>query len=448
MKSVQSEVDARAAHVAPEGAPVELGALLLARIRARGYVDRPCAGSALTQAAQAAEASDRRLGEVEVSPTRSIVVRGWLDDAAPNPDLHPSAPAPTLSPVSNLVWAACLAAAWPDPVLDPFPGRRFSRPAILTTCTDLGADRNAVAAALDTALPGVGLVRWSGLWGTLGPAAAALPLATWAQLRRIHDRLPRSAEPGSTLTSADDQEAVSQPAPSTAGVRWLTTEARAPASDFDNTVRMIVCALEMADGPVSRNDLPMLSDPAVRSAVEATLAQSGRTLLSPKAHEWITGYPDAVAEVLAREGTGTLHLMERAVLALVLLHTVAIPRAKGSHLDDRWSSKEGVQMETIIANRAIKRAAATAALRGLRRAGFIASAQGGGYIPGPALSRLTATQRTMLWEDMILLGRPSGYMAQRIREQRMPLHEPTRDLETVDDRKSVAPPGRSQARSN
>jgi hypothetical protein len=185
---------------------VDPAALLLARIRACGYVDQPEAGSALAEAARVAAASDRRLGEVEVSPTRTIVVKGWLDDAAPNPAVHPSAPAPTVSPVSNLVWAACLGAAWPDPALDPFPGRRFSRRAVLTICTDLGADRNTVVAALDTTLPGIGLVRWTGAQGTLGPAAAAPP-ATGAfmtvcpnrQLPARPRRVPMSRSPARHL---------------------------------------------------------------------------------------------------------------------------------------------------------------------------------------------------------------------------------------------------------
>jgi hypothetical protein len=75
-------------------------------------------------------------------------------------------------------------------------------------------------------------------------------------------------------------------------------------------------------------------------------------------------------------------------------------------------------MDTLIANRTVKRTAAVAALRGLRRAGFIATSKAGGYLPGPALLRLTASQRNLLWEDLIVLGRPRGYMARRIREQR------------------------------
>ncbi|GIH24612.1 hypothetical protein Aph01nite_29220 [Acrocarpospora phusangensis] len=398
-------------------ASVGPGALILARIRAGGDIELPSDRSALAQAAQAAAASDRRLGELEVGPNRTILVRGWLDDAAPNPNLHPSAPAPTLSPISNLVWAACLGAAWPEPESDPFPGHPFSRHSILTTCTDLGADRNTVVSALDTTLPGAGLVRWSGARGTLGPAAAALPLTTWAQLRRIHDRLPQPTDSDSASAS-DEQETGSLPALSVAGVRWLTAEGRAPASDFDTTVRMIVCALDMADGSVDRDDLPMLADPTIQSTVESTLAQSGRSLISLSAREWITGYPDPIAEALVCEGTGTLHPTQRAVLALVLIHTVAIPRSKNPRLDDRWTSKNGVQLDKIIANRAINRTAATNALRALRRAGFIASAQSGGYVPGPALSRLTAKQRNMLWEDMIVLGRPHGNMAQRIRDAR------------------------------
>src|SRR5262249_37755734 len=101
-----------------------------------------------------------------------------------------------------------------------------------------------------------------------------------------------------------------------------------------------------------------------------------------------------------------------------------IPRARGLHLDDTWTSTHPVQMDTLIANRAIKRKAAEAAIRGLRRASFVANAKTGGYLPGPAMLRLTPTQRNLLWEDLIVLGRPDGYMAARIREQRTTQADP------------------------
>jgi hypothetical protein len=395
-----------------ESAEPDPGALLLARMRASGHVDASVAASTVSRAMIAAAAADRRLGELTDANGRTILVYGWLDGAAPNPDLHPSGPPRTLPPVANLVWAACLGAAWPDPTASPHPGRPFSRASIIATCVALDADRNTVVTALDTILPTAGLITLSGDRGALGPAAAALPSAIWSQLRRIHERLPKTTEQGRP------SEAASDTALKSSAVRWIHTDPQAPTTEFDDNIRKIICALEIAEGLVRRADLPMLADPAIRATVETTLARCGRTLISVGSHSWITGYPTAVAKALTRNQVGTLQPTERAVLALVLLHTVAIPRARGVHLDDTWASTHPVQMDALIANRRIKRTAAIAALRGLRRAGFVVTAKAGGYLPGPALLRLTPTQRNLLWEDLIVLGRPNGYMARRIREQR------------------------------
>lgn len=406
---------ATSSHVQPaEAADTEPdpGALLLARMRASGYVDGSLPASTVSRAMTAAAAADRRLGELTDANGRTILVRGWLDGAAPNPDLHPSGPPKTLRPVANLVWAACLGAAWPDPTASPYPGRHFSCASVIATCVELNADRNTVVTALETTLPTAGLITLNGDRGALGPAAAALPSAIWSQLRRIHERLPKCTEQDRPPEAAPGTELESST------VRWITADPQAPATEFDENIREIICALETAEGPIRGVDLPMLADPAIRAAVETTLARCGRTLASVGSHSWITGYQDAVAAALVRNQVGTLQPAERAVLALVLLHTVAIPRARGLNLDDTWASNQPVQMDTLIANRTIKRTAATEALRGLRRAGFVATAKIGGYLPGPALLRLTPTQRNLLWEDLIVLGRPNGYMARRIREQR------------------------------
>jgi hypothetical protein len=276
----------------------------------------------------------------------------------------------------------------------------------------LNADGNTVITALDTTLPLAGLITLNGDRGALGPAAAALPSAIWSQLLRIHDRLPRSTERRESPVAARDTGLDSLT------VRWIAADQQALATEFDENIRKIICALETAEGPIRRADLPMLADPAIRAAVETALARCGRTLLSVGPHSWITGYPAAIAAALARDEVGILQPTERAVLAVVLLHTVAIPRARGIHLDDTWTSNNPVQLDTLIANRAIKRKDAVAALRGLRRAGFVVTAREGGYLPGPAMLRLTPVQRNLLWEDLILIGRPTGYMARRIREQR------------------------------
>jgi hypothetical protein len=103
----------------------------------------------------------------------------------------------------------------------------------------------------------------------------------------------------------------------------------------------------------------------------------------------------------------------------VLLRTVAIPRARGVHEDDRWTTSEHpTTLDELAKNRQISKAAISEALRGLRNKGYVAPASAGGYVPGPALARITPRLRTMLWEDLVILGRPNGYMATRIRQQR------------------------------
>jgi DNA-binding IclR family transcriptional regulator len=59
------------------------------------------------------------------------------------------------------------------------------------------------------------------------------------------------------------------------------------------------------------------------------------------------------------------------------------------------------------------------ALQGLRAAGYIASAPSGGYILGPAMARLSPAGGETLSEDLIVLARPNGYMAERIRARRL-----------------------------
>jgi hypothetical protein len=184
-------------------------------------------------------------------------------------------------------------------------------------------------------------------------------------------------------------------------------------------VRAAVTALEIAQGPVAGSDLPALRDPAVRRAAGVALANCGRALIATHRGDWTTGYLDVIAGTLADEGIGTLSAKERAVLALILLRTVAIPRAQGNHLDDGWvGSDHPVTLEMLGTNRHLTQAAISGAVRGLRAAGYVTTASAGGYVPGPALARLSVAARQSLWEDLVILGRPDGYMANRIRDRR------------------------------
>ena len=391
-------------------------ALLLARIRAAGSASAEVAASTAAAAARAAAQVDRELIEVAVpGGAQRILTLGWGEGAAPDPGRHPSALPRQLPPVPLLTLATCLVAAWPSAEADPYPGRPFRREDILRTCIGMGAHGPTVAGALRT-LSQAGMIRFTGPVGRLGPAAAALPGDTWSVLRRLHDRLPHAAlrQYSSARTGAiapEETEAVK-------GARRLPAPPASPVGINDMLVRAAVTALENAQGPIARSDLGMLADPAIRRATETALAGCGRTLVLTPEGAWTTGYPDHIATTLAREQAGTLGAEQRAVLALLLLRAVAMPRAQG-RLNGAWtSSSHPVSFDELAANRQMSRTRISDALAGLRAAGYVDSVPSGGYILGPAMSRLSPASAEALWEDLIVLARPNGYMAERIRARR------------------------------
>jgi hypothetical protein len=387
-------------------------AVLIARIRAQGYASAVAPAAVKAAAAAAAASVDRKLVEISDPGRGQVFVLGWADGAAPSPDQHPSAPPRRLAAVPSLVFAVCLAAAWPDATADPYPGRPFLLERVLSACAGLGADRRHIAPALTRTLPDTGLITVTGPGAWLGPAAAALPAITWAALRRDHDRLPHSALASQEASGLDEPDG--SPA-----FHVIPGPIAGPISYLETAVRAAVTALESAQTPVARADLAWLADPAIRRTVEVALDRIGRVLVPLPDGRWTTGFPDAVTQALAAEHSGTLTRTQRAVLALVLLRTVAIPRAQGKHEDDGWGYAEHpATTDDLYANRRLTRVEIAEALRGLRAAGYVATAPTGGYIPGPALARLSQAGREVLWEDLLLLARPGGYMAERIRARR------------------------------
>ena len=390
--------------------------MLLARIRAVGSTSADVAASTIAAAARAAGQIDRQLTEVAVpGGTRRILALGWVEGAAPDPGRHPSAPPRQLSPVQLLTWATCLAAAWPRAEADPYPGAPFRREDVLRACIGMGAHDRTVVAALRI-LSQAGMIRFTGSVGRLGPAAAALPHDTWSALRRVHDRLPHAAlqQHAAASTATTDSEY----SETVSGARQLPGPPAGPVSIHDTLVRAAVTALENAQGPIARSDLSMLADPAIRHATENALAGCGRALILTPEGSWTTGYPDHIARTLAREQAGTLGKEQRAVLALVLLRAVAIPRAQGRLDGARMSSSHPVTLDELAANRQVSRTKISDALQGLRAAGYITSTPSGGYVLGPAMARLSQAGVEALWEDLIVLARPNGYMAERIRARR------------------------------
>lgn len=178
-----------------------------------------------------------------------------------------------------------------------------------------------------------------------------------------------------------------------------------------------VAAVESADAPVSADAFSALRDPALRRSVEEVLAAAGRVLVE---HEtgWLSGYRDDIADRLAAEGLGVLSRKDRAVLALVLLHSVAIPRARGRVDSDDWTQAIPTSVEELERNKHLTQKDIRASLRRLRTAGILRPGHRSAIAPGPQFLRLTAERSNRLSEDLVLLCHPDGMLAHVIRRRR------------------------------
>ncbi|MFB9608717.1 hypothetical protein ACFFTQ_37795 [Streptomyces roseofulvus] len=387
--------------------------VLLGRLRAQGVASAAVGESVLARAASAASGSGRRIVRVSGSTPGDLVVLGWDAETAPVAGISVAGWQVGLPPVATLVWAACLRAAWPRPEVLPFPGVAFLRADVVSLCCRLGADEDAVERTVDGVLQTARLLVSQGDVLRLGPAVAALPAVVVEGLRRGHHLLPAMHAEGLDSGEAGGEKAVA-PAREVGGGDRLVDGG---ADGY--LVRSVIAALESARRPLPRASLPMLADPALRARVGRALERGGRQLLQTEQGNWVTGFRDPVSDALVAEGTGTLGDVDRAVLALVLLHTVALPRAQGRHRHSRWTGEtHTVTLAVLASNRKISKVAISAALRRLRAAGMVAEATTGRYLPGPALDRLTAERSNLLWEDLILVGRPDGHLAAAIRRRR------------------------------
>lgn len=182
-------------------------------------------------------------------------------------------------------------------------------------------------------------------------------------------------------------------------------------------VTAAVAAVELADAPVPGDAFRALADPTLRRVAAEVLAEAGRQLLSVDGG-WLSGYDDAVADRLADEGVGVLAPTDRAVLALVLLHTVAIPRSRGRIEGTRWTDAEPVDVDEIAKSRALSKQAIRASVRRLRSLGVLRQGHRPPLAPGPQLDRLSPERSRRLWEDLMLLCQPEGMMAAAIRRRR------------------------------
>jgi hypothetical protein len=192
------------------------------------------------------------------------------------------------------------------------------------------------------------------------------------------------------------------------------------AAEDEAAVQDAIAALEIAEGVVPATAFPALQDPALRSAVAQRLAACGRALISV-GPGWVSGYDDAAANTLARFGVGVLSPVDRAVLALVLVRTVAIPRARGELSGSAWVTPDGARPTTVAElnhNRHLTKKQITESLRNLRTLGLLRPGHRSGIMPGPAFYRLSQQRAAWLWEDLLMLAAPDSSYARVLRARR------------------------------
>lgn len=187
-----------------------------------------------------------------------------------------------------------------------------------------------------------------------------------------------------------------------------------PARQAD--VLTALAAVETADRAVAPTGFRALLDPALRATLERCLAEQGRVLLRVE-EGFLSGYDDRIGARLAVEGVGVLRPDDRAVLTLVLLHGVAIPRALGRLRSPAWSNAEPVTKVQLNRSQ-VPDSRISASVQRLRDAGILRYGAKHRILPGPQFARLTPAVSAALWENLILLAQPHGVMAEVIRRRR------------------------------
>lgn len=184
-------------------------------------------------------------------------------------------------------------------------------------------------------------------------------------------------------------------------------------------------ALEHSAEPVHEALLPALRDATLRRSLTELLHGLGRTLIKLSGNHWTSGYRDDIQAELTRDGWHPLERVDRAILTLVLVHSVAIPRSEGGlRIDqdaDTWTSPHPTSPDEIFKHSHLPREEARTALGRLRAAGLVQldRRRGTGYIPGPQFNRLTPAARRRLQEELILAAGPDTPLAAAIRIRRL-----------------------------
>lgn len=179
-------------------------------------------------------------------------------------------------------------------------------------------------------------------------------------------------------------------------------------------VRDAVAAVEAADVPVAAHQFRGLRDPHLRRVVAGELEQVGRTLISSD-DGFIAGYDDTAASAAVAAGLQTLSRNDRAVLAAVLLLTVAVPRASGEIESRDWTDAVPVASDKLRSTMKLSDTAIRASLRRLREMGVLCRGRRAAIAPGPQFTRLTEQQSRRLWAELVAVADPDGLLATQLR---------------------------------
>ncbi|GAB2500672.1 hypothetical protein [Nocardiopsis aegyptia] len=190
------------------------------------------------------------------------------------------------------------------------------------------------------------------------------------------------------------------------------------APDQRTRVLDALAAVETYDLPVPEVDFAALSDAGLRAHIEACLHAQGRVLIRHEGRGYTSGYADPVTDALVREGPVCLDKEERAVLAVILLRCVAMPRSLNRDVGKTWLDAVPTTRRELKESQCLNRIVDGVLPRLYERRLIRYVGQGrGGIVPGHQFARLTQAASDRLWDHLNLVCEPDGLMATHIRRR-------------------------------
>jgi hypothetical protein len=174
-------------------------AVALARLRATRVAPHPSELPSLRSLKAAARRAGRTLADVRTTAGPALLL-GWPEGSEPSDGSERGVMRREPSQVALLTFAACLRACWPDPDMEPYPGRTVSDEQVLAALASLaspatgpgedhsGSERHYKGAI--RLLRATGLLDPDTSFISLGPLVSLWAPSDVAVLRAFHSRLP------------------------------------------------------------------------------------------------------------------------------------------------------------------------------------------------------------------------------------------------------------------